>query len=137
MLHAVFDTNVLVSALIKRGKPRELWDAMLDGKVRLAISNELLAEFDEVIERPEFDRYVNKHRIARFRRVLLQKARVSQITARFHQVTDDPDDNMILETAHSTRANYIVTGDSDLLKLKRFRRIKIITVEQALRILRK
>lgn len=47
MLHAVFDTNVLVSALVRRGKPRELWDAVLDRKIKLAISNELLAEFME------------------------------------------------------------------------------------------
>ncbi len=136
MLHAVFDTNVLVSALIRRGKPRELWNAVLDGKIRLVISNELLSEFDEVITRPAFNRYVAKHRIARFRRILLQRARISQITIRFPQITADPDDNIVIEAAHSYRANYIVTGDSHLLELKRFRGIKIITVDQALRLLK-
>jgi putative PIN family toxin of toxin-antitoxin system len=49
LLRAVFDTNVLVSALIKRGKPRELWNTVLDGKIRLTISSEMLTELDEVI----------------------------------------------------------------------------------------
>jgi putative PIN family toxin of toxin-antitoxin system len=137
MLHAVFDTNVLLSALIKRGKPRKLWDAVLDRKVSLEISTDILAEFNEVIQRPEFDRYVNNRRRARFRRMLLQKAKVSQATDRLPQLTDDPDDNMVIEAAHSSRTKYIVTGDDDLLRLRKFKRIRIISVDQALRILNK
>lgn len=72
---------------------------------------------------------MEKHRIARFRRVLIQRAAISEITIRFPQVADDPGDNMIVETAHSARAKYIVTGDNDLLRLDRFRGIKIITVD--------
>lgn len=136
MLHAVFDTNVFVSALIRRGKPRELWNAVLDGKVRLIISNDLLSEFDEVIGRPEFYRYVDNRKIAKFRRILLQRAKITRTTMRFPQITEDPDDNIVIETAHNSKAKYIVTGDSHLLKLKRFRKIRIVTVDQALRLLK-
>jgi predicted nucleic acid-binding protein len=90
-----------------------------------------------VIARPEFDRYVNDRRRARFRRILLQKAKISQITVRLPQVTDDPDDNMVIEAAHSARTRYIVTGDNGLLRLKRFMGIKIVTVDEALRNLTK
>lgn len=60
MLRVVFDTNVLISALIKHGKPRELWSNVLEGKIKLYASDELLAEFSEVIIRPEFKRYIRK-----------------------------------------------------------------------------
>lgn len=136
MLHAVLDTNVLVSALIRHGKPRELWNEFLDGKVRLEISDELLSEFDEVIARPEFKKYVDHRKIAKFRRVLFQKARISQVTVRFSQITDDPDDNMVVEAAHSTGPKHIVSGDKHLLEVKSFKGIKIITVDQALQILK-
>ena len=125
-----------MSALIRRGKPRELWNAVLDGRVQLVISNDLLSEFDEVIARPDFDRYVDRHTIARFRRVLIEKAKISPTTVRFPQITDDPDDNMTLEAAHSGKARYVISGDDDVLRLKRFREIKIITVGQALRMVK-
>jgi putative PIN family toxin of toxin-antitoxin system len=135
MLHAVFDTNVLVSALIRHGKPRKLWNEVLDGKVRLEISDELLSEFNEVIARSEFNRYVDNRKIVRFRRVLLRKAKIFQVEVRFPQITEDPDDNMAVEAAHATGAKYVVSGDRHLLKLKRFRGIKIVTVDEMLRIL--
>ena len=134
-MRAVFDTNVLVSALIKHGKARRLWEAVLDGKIQLSMSNDMLAELDEVIGRSEFDRYVNDRRRTRFRRILLQKANIFQSNVQLPQITDDPDDNMILAAAYGGKVRYIVTGDDDLLRLKRFRGIKIVTVDEALRLL--
>jgi len=123
------------SALISRGKPRRLWEAVLDDKVRLSISKDMLAELDEVIWRSEFDIYVNDRGRAIFRRILLQKAKISQATARLPQITDDPDDNLVLEAAHRSKAKYVVTGDGDLLRLKRFRGTRIISIDEALEIL--
>lgn len=47
MLRAVFDTNVLVSSLIRRGKPRELWNQVFTGRISLIISDELFSEFQQ------------------------------------------------------------------------------------------
>jgi uncharacterized protein len=47
----------------------------------------------------------------------------------------DPDDNIVLGTAVSGRAAFIVTGDRHLLELERFEGIQIITVDAALKIL--
>ena len=134
MVHAVFDTNVLVSILISRGKPRELWNEVLEGKIRLELSNELLKEFNEVIARPEFKKYLRRSSLARFRRILLQKANITRVKVRFPQITQDADDNIVFEAASSSGAEYIVSGDNDLLKLKEFKGIKIVSVGEMLKI---
>ncbi len=50
-------------------------------------------------------------------------------------VESDPKDNMIIETAYEGRADLIVTGDGHLLEIEKFRGIKIVTIEEAFRIL--
>jgi hypothetical protein len=134
MIHAVFDTNVLISILISRGKPRELWNKVLEGKIRLELSNELLMEFNEVIVRPEFKKYLRRSSLARFRRILLQKANVTKVKMRFAQITEDPDNNIVLEAAYGSGAEYIVSGDNDVLKLKEFKGMKIVTADEMLKI---
>jgi hypothetical protein len=49
---------------------------------------------------------------------------------------EDPEDDLILATAYDGGADYIVSGDKHLFKLKRFRGVKIIMVDQALRTLK-
>ena len=134
MVHAVFDTNVLISTLISRGKPRELWNEVLEGKIRLELSNELLKEFNEVIVRPEFKKYLRRSSLTRFRRILLQKVNITRVKVRFAQITEDADDNIVFEAAYSSGAEYIVSGDNDLLRLKEFKGIKIVTVDEMLKI---
>jgi len=134
MVHAVFDTNVLISTLISRGKPRELWNEVLEGKIRLELSNELLKEFNEVIVRPEFKKYLRRSSLTRFRRILLEKANITRVKVRFAQITEDADDNIVFEAAYCSGAEYIVSGDNDLLRLKEFKGIKIVTVDEMLKI---
>ncbi len=137
MLRVVFDTNVLVSTIISRGKPRELWNKVIDGKIRLVISEDLLKEFNEVIPRPQFRRYLKRPKLRKFQRALIQLAEISRVKTRFTEITEDPDDNMVLEAAYSGRADYIVTGDKHLLRLGEFKGIKVVTVDGMLKILKR
>ena len=56
---------------------------------------------------------------------------------RFPPVTADPDDNIVVEAAHSGRVDYVVTGDRKLLALKEFKGIEFVTVDDMLRMLRR
>ena len=56
--------------------------------------------------------------------------------SRIRAVKEDPDDDRVLATGYDRKAGYIVSGGKHLLELKRFRGIKIITVDQALRLLK-
>ncbi|KPV63086.1 MAG: hypothetical protein AOA65_1480 [Candidatus Bathyarchaeota archaeon BA1] len=59
-MKVVLNTNVLVSALIKAGKPRELLFKIAEEKVQLVLSRGILKEFLEVTEDPKIRRYVNE-----------------------------------------------------------------------------
>jgi putative PIN family toxin of toxin-antitoxin system len=133
----VFDSNVLVSILIRLGKPRELWNAVLDGRIGLILSEEMLAEFNDVIVRSQFRRYLRRPRTVKFQRNLVEMAEIRKVRVSFPNVTEDPDDSIILEAAYSGKADYIVSGDRHLLKLGEFKGIKIVNVDEMFRILKR
>ena len=82
-------------------------------------------ELDEVLSRPRFERYVTRQERAAFLRNLLRKVTSETITETV-QACRDPNDDKILELAVNGRADYIVTGDDDLLAMDPFRGITII-----------
>lgn len=130
----VLDTNVLISALIKEGKPRELLFKIIKSKRhKLVVSEEILLELAIVANEPKIQKYVSQRDIADFLRDLATATTVVEIGSKFGVVEEDPDDDIILRTAHDARASYIVSGDSHLLALGRFRRIAIVSVVDMLK----
>ena len=67
--------------------------------------------------------------------MLLSFSETAAEKSEFAVIKTDPADNMILNTAYDGRADYIVSGDLDLLRIERFKQIKIVTVIQMLRLL--
>jgi putative PIN family toxin of toxin-antitoxin system len=126
----VFDTNVLVSALLLRESvPRQALDkALAQGKLLVSLAT--VEELNEVLGRGGFDRYVTENeRIT----ALVREAIVVDVTATV-TVTDcrDSKDNKFLELAVSGGAACIVSSDDDLLVLHPFRGIPILTPRQFL-----
>lgn len=130
------DTNVLISALIINGKSRTLLFEIMH-KHELILSKEILEEFTEVSRDRKIRRYVNEEDATGYLRSLASLARIVQIKSKFSIVKEDPDDDVILRTAHDGNAKYLVTGDKHLAKLRKFRRTEIVTVDEMLRILRR
>lgn len=132
----VFDTNVLVSALLfDTGNPAQAFFAALrTGKVLL--SADVISEVSEVLGRKKFRRYVTEEDRERFLRSLLQEAELVEIEEKI-QACRDPKDDRFLELAVNGSANYIVTGDDDLLTLNPFRDVEIITPNDFLKALSK
>ncbi|MEM4727724.1 MAG: putative toxin-antitoxin system toxin component, PIN family [Candidatus Bathyarchaeia archaeon] len=131
----VLDTNVLLSALIKSGKPRELIFKIADGKAQLILSRGILEEFLEVTEELKIRRYVDEEDIIAFVRVLGAISKIVSVRSKFKIINEDPPDDVILRTAKDGRADYIVSGDKHLLLLGEFRGIKIVSVSEMLRLL--
>jgi putative PIN family toxin of toxin-antitoxin system len=131
---AVYDTNVLISAFIGRGAPHKALKAVFAGKVRLVISLDMLAEFEDVISRPKFN-YTEKH-VRRILTVVFKVAKIVEPDFTVEVVKEDPDDNKVIEAAIAGKAEYIVTGDRHLLSLEKVENIRIISVKEILRILR-
>ncbi|MCP8312973.1 MAG: putative toxin-antitoxin system toxin component, PIN family [archaeon] len=118
MVKVVFDTNVLISSLIRSGKPRLLWNKVIKGKIELIISKEILSELNDVARRPKLRRYLSLKRLRRFNQILIRIGKIIEVRTHLPQITEDPDDNIIVETALDGRADYMVSGDKHLLILK-------------------
>ena len=136
-MHAVvFDVNVLVSGLIVKGKPEELWLKARANEFTLIISNQIISEFVNVINRRKFEKYVTKQDIQAFLEALHQTAKIIPIKSTFKVVKEAPADDVILRTAYDGKADYIVSGDNHLLSLGEFRGITIVTVDEMLELLK-
>jgi putative PIN family toxin of toxin-antitoxin system len=133
MVRVVVDTNILVSALIYHGKPHILVLKLLEGHT-VILSRQMLAELADVLTRDKFA--VKTSQVDRFLAVLVRKSKVVTPSSRFKIISEDPDDDVVLNTAYAGKAEYIVTGDRHLLALREFKRIKIVKVAQMLESLR-
>ena len=132
MARVVMDTNVLVSAMIARGKPRRLLRQVLRGHSPVS-SREMIAELAGVLSREKFS--LAEARIDRFLSIYARSCEIVDLKRRVEAVKEDPDDDMVLGTAVNGRATFIVTGDKHLLALKEFEGVRIITVDAASRAL--
>ena len=135
-MKVVLDTNVLVSALIKAGKPRDLFNKLVKDK-QLFLSRDILKEFLEVIENPKIAKYTSETDLAIFLKTLKSAARIVQVKSKFKAVKEDPDDDTIIRAAYDSKSNYIVSGDKHLLSLVEYRGIRIVTIDEMLRLLKK
>lgn len=133
-LRAVLDTNVLVSAIVYGGKPREILVSMvLERKIDGVISPSLLAELLEVLRKkfefasPDLNR-VERQIKRKFIFVYPQK-RIS--------ILDDEPDNRVLEAAAEGRCDFIVTGDKELLSLKSFQGAEIMPPRQFIEMIKR
>lgn len=123
----VLDTNVLISAALRReSPPRAVVDALRAENGALLFSEETFEELQTRLLRSKFDRYVAQES----RLVYLAQLRaVSEFVpiAGAKLGCRDPDDDKMLETALMGDASCLVTGDQDLLDMSPFRGISILT----------
>ncbi len=124
-MRCVFDTNVLVSALLlPDSKPRHALElALREGRILLSFAT--LAELNEILSRKRFRRYVDEEDIRSFLAALTRESQWVDVDERI-QACRDPKDDKFLELAVSGRGSHIVTGDSDLLALHPFQGIQIL-----------
>ena len=120
MIRVVFDTNVLISVLLSPGGvPGQLVQAWREERLSLCLSEELLAELEEVVARPHLRKAATMK--PKLVKEFLERLRKD---AEFHveelilepTVPTDPDDDVIVATAVATNAQVIVSGDSDLFE---------------------
>ena len=120
----VLDTNVIVSGIGWGGTPAAILDAVSDGQLVLVTSAPLLAELRRVLEYPRLAKVIQGG--AQLADLVAASGVVVAPTRTLTVVSDD-DDNRVLEAAIEGAADYIVSGDTDLLDLGSFRGIPILT----------
>lgn len=122
-VRVVLDTNILTSALVYGGKPEKILRLALEKRIQVVISPILQAELADIIAK-KFplsleDMYLLKHEMQKSFVIVQPRANLA--------ISRDEDDNRVLEAAVEGECDFIVTGDQDLLELKQYKRIKIVT----------
>lgn len=126
-MRVVFDTNIFTSAFIFPGSEGERAVLkIIDGLDILLLSKEILDEFLYILS-TKFSR--DEEEISRVAVILSEISEWVKPTERINILADHPD-NRILECAVSGKADIIVTGDKNFLKLKNYRGIRIISLKE-------
>jgi putative PIN family toxin of toxin-antitoxin system len=128
----VYDTNVIVSALLfENSKPAQaLGYVLANGEILLSL--ELLEELNEVLGRKKLNRYVTPEEREEFLEALIERAILVEIIENVQECRD-PKDNKILELALNGEAQYIISGDRDLLVLHPFRDVMVMSADEFLK----
>lgn len=122
-LRVVLDTNVLVSSLIFGGKPQQTENLILEKKIVGITSPMLLAEFTDVLAKG-FS--FNESRLRQAEKKIKKNFVIVKPRATI-KILKDNADNRVLEAAVEGDCRFIITGDKEILDLKSFKGIKIIT----------
>jgi len=129
-MRVVADTNVLVSAIVFGGLPGRLIELAAEGYLQLVLSPPLIEELREVVRR----KFGFSDAAAYQAETLLR--RISIVVEPQREVgiiSEDPEDNRILEAALAGDAEIIVSGDHHLLALKRFGPIPVMSPRELLK----
>lgn len=133
-MRTIIDTNVLVSGLFWHGAPHALLERVRGGELTLVMSTALLDEVTDVLNRPKFDSVLvrSKTSLSRTLDELRRLAEIVEAPPLPQPVCRDADDDAILAAAIAAQADLVISGDDDLLSLKQYRSIPILTPAEAL-----
>lgn len=123
----VVDTNVVISGVFFGGFPRKILSAAVDGRLTLCATAEIVDEYVEIVQEMIARKQGHLHS-----NLLAPLIRAMELIEPQTRVTlsRDPDDDKSLGCAKDARAMYIVSGDKDLLVLKEYEQILIMTARE-------
>jgi putative PIN family toxin of toxin-antitoxin system len=100
---------------------------LINENLTIFYSSELLAEYESVISRKKFEKFVRQEQVSRFIGLVLTRLKPVEINT-LVRLSRDAKDNFLLSMSIDCGADYLVTGDSDLLVIKKFGKTKILTM---------
>lgn len=133
-MNIVLDTNCLLMSLSRRSPYYPVWREFVNGKYTLCITNEILAEYEEILTQK-----VGQEIASNVIKAILDlpNTKMVQIYYHLHLITADPDDDKFVDCAFKANARYIVTEDHhyDILKQTPFPYINVIDIDEFIRVL--
>ena len=133
MYRVVIDTNVLISGVIQRsGFPFNVIKLWENAYVVMITSIATIEEADRILHYPKIKKNykLTDEDINQILTNLLKYSVFVENLSALNIIKEDPADNIILATAVSGKADYIISGDAHLLNLKTFRGIEIVTPQR-------
>ena len=131
MQRIVVDTNVLVSAIIQRSYPYLIINELFsEEEIEVCISDEVMKEFYEVLNRKKFARYPDF--VSKAETLLAKiEAKAKSFSPKIKlKVIGDLDDNKFLELAAESKAHYLITGNTNDFTMKTYKRTRIVTPKE-------
>lgn len=126
--YVILDTNLWISFLISKDYSF-LDNYVLKGKVKLVFSEELFSEFISIAERPKFKEYFSNSDVDKLIQTIDKYGILIKVTSEI-MLCRDIKDNFLLNLAADSNADFLVTGDKDLLEIKNFKKTKILTIRE-------
>ncbi len=125
-MRVVLDTNVLVSSTLWVGSANKTLLLLIETNVKIFVSKKILDEFERIILRdfPEVS-----GRLPELMENIMAFSTITESSVSLDVVKADPEDNKIIECAVSSMADFIVTYDKHLLKIKEYDGVRIVTPE--------
>jgi len=133
-MRIVLDSNILLVAIGRKSRFRPIWNAFIEGKYKLIISDEVMFEYEEILQQHAAPGVADL-----ITEMFFESPEViqQQIYYSWNAIKQDPDDNKFFDIAIAGNADYLVTNDAhfNLAKELPFPAIKIITADEFLNIL--
>ncbi len=126
MRPVVLDINVLVSAIIFPGVCRDIVASFAEKEFAIALSPALLEDLLRVLEKPKLRKLISPDIFEDMISLIHMKALIVKPRVKV-KACRDPEDDAVIECAIAAKAKRIVTGDQDLLTMKTYRGISIIS----------
>lgn len=127
-IKVIIDTNLFISFLIGK-RLAGLKQTLINSTVQLIFSEQNIEELKIVTGRPRFEKYFDKNDVKDLIELIYAIGKIEKIIKE-PEICRDPKDNFLLALSDKGKADYLVTGDSDLLTIREFKNTKIITIDQ-------
>ena len=129
-MRVVNDTNIIISSIFWSGSPYKIIRQALEENYRIIISPTILKEVRKVLKDPREKFVLTEKEVDDIVESIMLYAEVIEPTISVDVVKQDPNDNHIIACAITAKAAFIITRDNDLLVLKEYEGIMIITPEE-------
>lgn len=124
-IKVIFDTNVWISFLIGKSLSR-IKNYIADGSIIVITTKQLLSEIEIVTSREKFKKYFQRKNVKELIDLLETIGNTYKIEPT-HLINRDPKDNFLFDLIDASKADFLVTGDKDLLEHDPFKTARILT----------
>ena len=139
-MRLVLDTNVWLSGIFWEGEAYKLIRIIESKEIEIVVTKKILVEIVEVLNKEaKFQRFVKDKKVAieDLVRTILSMTKMIVSKSKLNIIKEHPSDNKILESAVDGKATYLVSYDKHLLKLKQYKKIKILEPAEFLKELKR
>jgi uncharacterized protein len=126
-MRVVIDTNIWISALLSRYLRDLIQAILIEDRISILFSSALITEIESVVKRPKIKKYINENDASAFLDILVSRGELIEVRTEI-KICRDPKDDFILALCKDGNADYLITGDKDLLILNPFEDTQIMTI---------